>query len=237
MHTLYIRHCLDELAHSNNVIFLLGEEFTGPQHFVEFWLETVAKWEREHNRNVIVILSATRDVQDAILDNPELRSVIDGIDMKYWWPTRDGGLYNPPGGQNLAPRQQLREWKGSKNASAESLARGVREMRLRYPDKAVICSVSGADPWLTLAAGGSLVPLPPTTEAALLRDVTTYQPKAIEESNLLLLGVLQSADGSTLEVRPSAVQNASIEIDRTTGQRLPSKPSRNEAGWRIYWKR
>ena len=41
LHRLYIRKCLDILGAHPNVIFLTGEEYTGPLEFVRFWLDTV----------------------------------------------------------------------------------------------------------------------------------------------------------------------------------------------------
>ena len=41
LHRLYIRKCLDTLGDHPNVIFLTGEEYTGPLEFVRFWLDTV----------------------------------------------------------------------------------------------------------------------------------------------------------------------------------------------------
>lgn len=49
LHTRYIRHCLDTLSRFDNVVFSLGEEYSGPAHFVKFWLDTVGQWSREHN--------------------------------------------------------------------------------------------------------------------------------------------------------------------------------------------
>jgi hypothetical protein len=113
---------------------------------------------------VLVGLSCTKDVQDAILADPQRAALISVIDIKYWWYTADGKTYDPPGGANLAPRQQLREWKGSKSRSPESLARAVREYRTRFPEKAVTVSVDGAAGWNVLAAGGSLAAIPRGTE-------------------------------------------------------------------------
>lgn len=160
LHTAYIRHCLDTLGQHSNVLFVLGEEFTGPTHFVRFWLDTIRSWQVEKGRDVLVVLSATRDVQTAVLADPTYASLVDVIDLKYWWYTKDGSVYDPPGGNNLAPRQQYREWKESKSPTAESLSRGISEMRQLFPEKAVVCSVAGCDPGLVLAAGGSLPEFP-----------------------------------------------------------------------------
>jgi hypothetical protein len=159
LHAAYIRHCLDVLSSSSNVIVTTGEEYTGPEPFVRFWLETIRDWRRETGKRVLVALSCTRDVQDAILADPVLAGEVDVIDLKYWWYAADGTLYAPPGGERLAPRQQLRAWKGPKGRSAAETARQVRETRLAHPGKAVICSSDGSDPVAILIGGGSLAPL------------------------------------------------------------------------------
>jgi hypothetical protein len=173
LHRLYIRKCLDVLGRHPNVIFLTGEENTGPLEFIRFWLDTVTEWERETGRDVLVGLSCTKDVQDAILADPARGPSVSVIDLKYWWYTADGTLYAPEGGRNLAPRQQLREWKGPKKRSVEQTARQVREYRDRYPDKAVLFTGGPDDDWSVLAAGGSMPTLPrgvdPSLRAVLLR--------------------------------------------------------------------
>jgi hypothetical protein len=156
LHVAYIRHCLDVLSESGNVIVTIGEEYTGPEHFVRFWLETIRDWRRETGRRMLVALSCTRDVQDAILADASLAKEVDVIDLKYWWYTADGTAYAPPGGERLAPRQQLRAWKGPKGRSPAQTARQVRELRLAHPGKAVICSSDGSDPVAILLGGGSL---------------------------------------------------------------------------------
>ncbi len=178
LHRRYIRHCLDVLGGCPNVIFQVGEEFTGPAEFVRFWLDTVAEWQRETGTKVLVGLSCTRDVQDAILADPRRAGVVSVIDLKYWWYTPAGGVYDPKGGENLAPRQQLREWKGDKSRSPAAVARAVREYRERFPDKAVTVSLDGADGWAVLAAGGSVPKLPATTDAALLAAAARMRPVA-----------------------------------------------------------
>lgn len=237
LHTLYIRHCLDMLSRHNNVLFQLGEEFTGPKQFAEFWLQTVDQWQRDNDRDVIIVLGTTKDVQDEILADNKLRGVIDAIDMKYWWPTRDGQMYNPKGGLNLAPRQQQREWKQPKDASAESLADGVRKLRLQYPDKAIICSISGSDPWLTLAAGGSLVALPATTDADMLKLLVDCQPSTASVISPQPLG-LTNKKGQRLEVHKSPQsQSKFVEIDPSTGLPSVSAERGHKLPYRIYLKK
>jgi hypothetical protein len=176
LHRAYIRHCLEVLGGCPNVVFQIGEEFAGPLPFVQFWLDTIAEWQKETGKKVLIGLSCTKDVQDAILADAKRAPLVSVIDLKYWWYTADGKLYDPRGGENLAPRQQLREWKGSKSRSDASIARAVHEYRVRYPDKAITVSLDGASGWAVLAAGGSIPRLPPTTDDALRTAVLRMKP-------------------------------------------------------------
>ncbi len=157
LHIAYIKHCLANMVDRRNVVFSLGEEFTGPASFVRFWLETIAQWKRDNPRaSPIICLGCTKDVQDEILGDDQLCELIQVIDLKYWWYTSDGTLYAPAGGKNLAPRQQLREWKGNKGRSDMQTARQIHELRRRFPGKAVMSHVPTKNPWATVAAGGSI---------------------------------------------------------------------------------
>jgi hypothetical protein len=176
LHRRYIRHYLDVLGVYPNVVFQTGEEFSGPVHFVQFWLDTIAEWQQETGKSVRVGLSCPKDVQDAILADARRAAVVSVIDLKYWWYTADGGVYAPKGGENLAPRQHLRGWKGSKSRSDASVARAVREYRTRFPDKAVTVSLDGAGGWAVAAAGGSIPRLPPTTDAGLRAALVRMKP-------------------------------------------------------------
>ena len=95
---------------------------------------------------ILIGLSATKDVQDAILADPTRGAAVSVIEMKYWWYASDGSAYAPEGGKSLAPRQQMREWKGAKSRSAEQTARQIREYRDKFPGKAILCAHDGADP-------------------------------------------------------------------------------------------
>ena len=75
------------------------------------------------------------------------------IEMKYWWPTADGGLYAPKGGQSLSPRQHQRVWKGPSKRSDAAVARQIREYRKRFPEKAILCDYDGLDGWLARRDG------------------------------------------------------------------------------------
>lgn len=140
LHRDYIRKCLDNFAGSSNVIHMTAEEFTGPLPFVQFWLDTIGEYQRETGRDVFVALSTTKDVQDAILADPERSKLVDVIDIRYWWYQETGDLYAPPGGENLAPRQWVRVLK-PKNPNREQAARAIREYRQKYSEKAVTWSV------------------------------------------------------------------------------------------------
>ncbi|HTM97496.1 MAG TPA: DUF6298 domain-containing protein, partial [Pedobacter sp.] len=157
LHVAYIRKCLDNFATNGSVIQLIGEEFTGPLHFVQFWIDTIKEWEKETGKHPIIALSVTKDVQDAILADPKRAGVIDVIDIKYWYYQFDETTYAPHGGENLAPRQHARLLK-PKKTSFEQVYRAVAEYKNKFPQKAVIYSADNFDNfgWAILMAGGSL---------------------------------------------------------------------------------
>ena len=76
LHRQYIRQCLNNFADNPNVIQLTSAEFTGPLHFVQFWLDVIAEWEAESGKKAKVALSTTKDVQDAILADPKRAAVV-----------------------------------------------------------------------------------------------------------------------------------------------------------------
>ncbi|UKT65413.1 DUF6298 domain-containing protein [Pedobacter mucosus] len=157
IHKAYIRKCLENFDGNNGVIQLIGAEFTGPLHFVQFWIDTIKEWEKETGKHPIIGLSVTKDVQDAILADPSRAGVIDLIDIKYWHYQADGTAYAPQGGQNLAPRQHARLLK-PKKTSFEQVYHAVAEYKAKFPKKAVIYSGDSFDSfgWAILMAGGSL---------------------------------------------------------------------------------
>ena len=246
LHTRYIRHCLNTLGKYRNVLFVLGEEFTGPAHFVRFWFDTVSEWEHETGRKVLKVLSATRDVEEEILADTRYSSMVDVIDIKYWWYTEDGSLYSPAGGQSLAPRQQLREWKGEKGRSASSIARSIYELRQQWPEKAVICSLAGVDPWSVFIAGGSLVDLPSSTDRSLRSQALSWTPQcdsqapeSLSDYALVSSGVHRLRFGATAPVSEESSEE-SIAIDRLTGLKqkelnsVSSVPSQNLPS--VFWR-
>jgi hypothetical protein len=182
LHEAYIRHHLDELGDRANVIHMTSGEYSGPLRFTQFWLDTIAAWQQETGRDVIVGLSCPKDVQDAILGDPARAALVDVIDIRYWWYQEDGQTYAPEGGRNLAPRQHARQLR-PKSTSAEAVYRAVREYRQRYPRKAVIFSADGngagegpADGWAVVMAGGSLPASLPGADHALLTALARMTP-------------------------------------------------------------
>jgi hypothetical protein len=176
LHRAFIRHELEALADQPNVIHTISAEYSGPLHFLQFWLDVVAEWEKETGKHPLIALSATKDVQDAILADPVRSKIVDVIDLKYWWYT-DDSVYAPAGGTDMAPRQHERLWRGGKPSPA-SMARMVHEYRAKYPEKAVISDLPGSEGWGYVAAGGSFPQLPATTAPALLAALPRLRPVA-----------------------------------------------------------
>lgn len=176
LHIAYIRKCLDNFKNNGSVIQLTSAEYTGPLHFIEFWLDVIKTWEKENGKGQIIGLNATKDVQDAILADPARAPVVDLIDIRYWHYQEDGSTYEPKGGQNLAPRQHARLLK-PKRTSFEQVYRAVSEYRQKYPTKAVMYSGDNYDQfgWAVLFAGGSM-PVLPSLDKSFLAAVSSMKP-------------------------------------------------------------
>jgi hypothetical protein len=155
LHRNYIRHCLDNFAENKNLIQANCAEFTGPLEFMQFWLDTIIEWKDETGKEVITMLEATKDVQDAILQDPKRSKHVNIISMKYWCYRPDGSLFAPEGGKN----KTFREWIkiiSLPGPNAYQNYRQVREYKNKYPDKAVVYSVhDNCDPWIVTMAGAS----------------------------------------------------------------------------------
>ena len=228
----YINKCLDNFADNNGVIQTTSAEFTGPLHFMQFWVETVKQWETLHKQKEIIGLSATKDVQDAILADPEKASVINVIDIRYWYYEGNGKIYAPDGGQSLAPRQEERIYK-PKAPTFEQVYHAVHEYKQKYPDKAVLYSADGYDHfgWAVLIAGGSLPALPATTDKQFLNDVSTMKgidlpgnPKDQWALGNAAKGYIVYSNSDTIHLDLAA--NASYKakwIDPKTGEALPGE--------------
>jgi hypothetical protein len=172
LHRAYIRQCLNNFKGNSSVIQLISKEYTGPLHFVEFWLDVIAEWEKETGEHSLVALSTTKDVQDAVLADPVRSKIVDIIDIRYWFYRDNGTIYEPKGGLNLAPRQHARLTNPGKT-SFEAVYRAVNEYRTKYPEKAVTY-YSESYPqyaWASFIAGGSLACL---SESDLEKEVYLF---------------------------------------------------------------
>ncbi len=200
LHAAYIRQCLVNFRNNRNVIQLIGAEFTGPTHFVRFWLDVIGDWQKQHGKSGIIGLSATKDVQDSILADPKRAALVDLIDIRYWHYQADGSAYAPQGGLSLAPRQHARLLK-PKKTSFEQVYRAVAEYRLRFPDKAVTYSGDSYDQfgWAVLLGGGSM-PVLPALPAGFLDGLSVMKPQSLVAGQWLLAGktgaLLYANDGS-----------------------------------------
>ena len=175
LHRQYIRQCLDNFADNENVVQLISAEFTGPLHFVQFWLDIIAEWEAETGKHASVALSTTKDVQDAILSDPKRSAIVDIIDIRYWHYKSDGTLYAPEGGKNMAPRQHMRKMKVGKITFSEAY-KAVHEYRTKYPQKAVTFYAQNypAMAWAIFMAGGSC-PSIFVNDSMFLRDAACME--------------------------------------------------------------
>ncbi|MCB0531599.1 MAG: hypothetical protein KDD14_05315 [Saprospiraceae bacterium] len=181
-HRKYIRKNLDNFSTNANIIHHLGLEYTGPLHFAQFWLDVISEWEQENHRDVLVMLPGTRDVQEAILADPKRAAVVDIIDVLQWQYRSDSSLYAPPGGVNLAARQYARIMEPGQS-SPEQVYRAVRELRTRYPDKAVVYSRRSGPggSWAEFMAGGSFAGIPPVADAAFLEQAALMKPIDLDD--------------------------------------------------------
>ncbi|MDR6808562.1 hypothetical protein J2Y45_005774 [Dyadobacter sp. BE34] len=181
LHRAYIRQCLDNFVDQSSVIQFISAEYTGPLHFVQFWLDVIGEWEREKGKNAWVALSTTKDVQDAILGDPKYAALVDIIDIRYWHRRENGTDYAPEGGKNLAPRQHARIQKVGK-VSFGSVYNAVLEYKQKYPTKAVLYNANGAEQnaWAVLLGGGSASAVPKLPNG-FLRAVSGMEPLEMKD--------------------------------------------------------
>lgn len=183
LHRNYIRKSLDNFKGNTNIIHHLGLEYTGPLHFVQFWLDVIGEWERETGQDVWVMLPGTKDVQDAILADPKRSALVDAIDVIQWHYRKDGSLYAPAGGQSLAQRQYARILEVGVT-SLEQVYRAVKEFRTRYPHKAIVYSREGVkfSNWAVFMGSGSLAPLPRIEDRRFTEAAAHMEPLTMQTS-------------------------------------------------------
>jgi hypothetical protein len=183
-HRAYIRKSLDNYKGNTNIIHHLGMEYTGPLHFVQFWLDVIGHWEKTNNKHVLVMLPGTKDVQDVILSDPKRSAVVDIIDVIQWQYRKDGSLYAPPGGVSLAERQYARVYDVGET-TFDQIYRAVSEYHTNYPGKAIVYSRRGAEfsEWAAFMGGGSLSSLPEIKNPDFLREATEMNPIAMSRGD------------------------------------------------------
>ncbi len=216
LHRQYIRQSLDAFKGQPNVIHSIGEEFTGPLHFVQFWLDVIAEWEQE-NGQVLVDLAVNKDVQDAILKDPIRSKIVDIIDIEQWF-YHNKGEYAPPGGVNMAQRQYMRKIRTG-GARFEDVYRAVSEYRLQYPDKAVIYSAQKHPEmcWASLMAGGSCAAIP-VRDQAFLYELTKLSPSSPTDGVYMLKGengflVYAETENARLDIGKNRYMMYSIDAE------------------------
>lgn len=189
LHRKYIRQCLGNFKENGSVIQMIGAEFTGPLHFVQFWIDVILEWQKETGKDALVGLSTTKDVQDSILADPIRSKVIDLIDIRYWTSRDDGSLYAPEGGRNLAPRQQARLEKIGKR-SFDQVYNDVLMYKSKFSDKAVCYSfdMSTNWGWPSFMAGGSIANIPNVNTSGFSQNAATMKVVSSSEKGFYQLG-------------------------------------------------
>lgn len=224
LHRQYIRQCLNNFADDKNVIQFISAEYTGPLHFVQFWIDVIAEWEKETGKKPIIALSTTKDVQDSILADSQRSKIIDLIDIRYWHYKNDGTTYAPEGGKNLAPRQHMRVNKVGKITPNEAY-KAVKEYRDKYPEKGVTFYSQNYPEmgWAVFFAGGSC-PVIPFIEKDFLKDAVLMSPTKDSDDSSWKMG--KSGTGYIIFSQKKGDISASIdngdyklfEIDPITGK-------------------
>lgn len=228
LHRKYIRQCLENFKENGSVIQMIGAEFTGPLHFVQFWIDVIQEWQNETGNDVLVGLSTTKDVQDAILADSIRSNAIDLIDIRYWTSRDDGSVYEPAGGQNLAPRQHARLEKIGKR-SFDQVYNDVLIYKTKFPEKAVCYSfdMSTNWGWPSFMAGGSIANMPEVKLDGFAQSAATMKSAASNEKGVYLL---KNREGERIAYVDGSVENYSISfpggdymktwIDPSTGQAI-----------------
>jgi hypothetical protein len=229
----YIRQCLNNFAGNTNVVQLLSFEYTGPLHFVQFWLDVIDEWQKETGNNATVALSCTKDVQDSILSDPKRAAIVDIIDIRYWHYRNDGTTYEPKGGLSLAPRQHARLQQVGKVTFAEAY-KAVCEYRTKYPDKAVSYYSQNYPEmaWAVFMAGGSVPQIPVKDEDFLQASTKMicvpakyegYYKMTNAEKNIAMI---YSDKKQTISVDLKSGKYQLIFINAFTGEKIVAKSVR-----------
>ena len=146
-----IFHVLDNIGDLPNAIVTAAYQFAGPIAFEQFLQDTVAEWEKLHNKHIRIALVTGKNTVDAILADPVRSKQIAVVDMRYWEYQPDGTLFAPDAGQNIAFRALIStHFKGYSDTppptTPEMVYRQVREYRDRYRNIALLPMEEGAGP-------------------------------------------------------------------------------------------
>ncbi|MDR2274142.1 MAG: DUF6298 domain-containing protein [Sphingobacterium sp.] len=238
LHRAYIRQCLDNFKDNSGVIQLISAEYTGPLEFVQFWIDVIKEWKAETGKEPIIALSTTKDVQDAILADPERSKEIQVIDIRYWHYQADGSTYAPKGGQNLAPRQHARLLK-PKKTSLEAVYKAVAEYRKKYPEKAVLYNGDNYPEmaWAVFMAGGSMANLPKMAAPEFYRAAAGMQAAIINGHWILKSDqgmIVYNASSAALDLNMAALKGRFLvqHIDPKNGTIV--KTEKINAGNELY---
>lgn len=160
LHRAYILHTLDELADQPNIIFGLGYQYAGPLSFEQFFLDTIAEWEREHGKRVRVALTTSKSTTDAIMADAERSRDVAVIDMRYWQYMPDGKLFAPEAGINRAFREQImaafpNSMDLPPDTTPQLAYRSIREYHDRFPQVALMPMINGGGILPVLMAGAA----------------------------------------------------------------------------------
>lgn len=205
-HRKNIRKHLDELGDYTNVVHHLGLEYTGPLHFVQFWLDVIREWEQEMGKDVKVMLSATKDIADGILADATYAPMVDVIDIRQWHYRTDGSLYAPRGGVSLAQRQYAR-LEDVGDDGADAVYRAVSEYRTTYPDKVVVYNFKRSNDrdWVAYIAGGSLCAIPKVDNSRFYSDAMLMKPLSDVTIEGKHWGMGKSSTGYIIYCKPGTV--------------------------------
>lgn len=227
IHQAFINQCFDNFSDNNGVIQMLSAEYTGPLHFMQFWLDCISAWEAKEGKQQLVALSATKDVQDSILNDSKRNELIDIIDIRYWASRVDGSLWEPQSDMHMAPRQHMRIDKPGKK-SFQTIYNDVLSYKKAFPQKAVMNSFDQSEEsaWAIFMAGGSLAGIPKITSNDFLKIASKSFPVESNKDGVYILKsdhgdfIVYLADGITHELGLEKGKYSLLKIDEKSGSLL-----------------
>jgi hypothetical protein len=205
LHRAYIWHGLDVLADAPNAIHTVGFQFAGPLTFQQFFIDTVADWEKARGRQVRLALNTSKSITDAILADAPRAAHIDAIDQRYWQYLPDGTLFAPHTDGEKAFREDRTAAFGKDlipHGTPELVYKQIREYRDRFPEKLVLTHHAGQGPVPILMAGAY----------PLLNDFSAAQPLKIDRDDRALFAFLRENFADAL---PSLMPRSDLADENT----------------------